>query len=105
MGEAAGRASDLVVLTSDNPRSEDPLLIMNDAMVGLQRTRTRYRVEADREKAIAIALDEGRAGDVVLLAGKGHETYQVMKDRVIDFDDWEVARRLLQDRGYGVETT
>ncbi len=105
MGEAAGRASDLVVLTSDNPRSEDPLLIMNDAMVGLQRTRTRYRVEADREKAIAIALDEARAGDVVLLAGKGHETYQVMKDRVIDFDDREVARRLLLDRGYGADTT
>jgi UDP-N-acetylmuramoyl-L-alanyl-D-glutamate--2,6-diaminopimelate ligase len=74
-------------------------------MVGLQRTRTRYRTEADREKAIAIALDEARAGDVVLLAGKGHETYQVMKDRVIDFDDREVARRLLLDRGYGADTT
>jgi UDP-N-acetylmuramoyl-L-alanyl-D-glutamate--2,6-diaminopimelate ligase len=103
MGEAAGRASDFVVLTSDNPRSEDPLLIMNDAMVGLQRTRTPYRVESDREKAVAIALDEARAGDIVLLAGKGHETSQVLKDRTLDFDDREVARRLLHDRGYTAE--
>jgi UDP-N-acetylmuramoyl-L-alanyl-D-glutamate--2,6-diaminopimelate ligase len=104
MGEAAGRASDFVVLTSDNPRSEDPLLIMNDAMVGLQRTRTPYRVESDREKAVAIALDEARAGDIVLLAGKGHETSQVLKDRTLDFDDREVARRLLHDRGYTAES-
>ncbi len=100
MGEAAGRAADFVVLTSDNPRSEDPLLIINDALVGLQRTRTPYKVEADRERAIAIALDEARTGDIVLLAGKGHETYQVMKDRTLDFDDRDVARRLLHDRGY-----
>ncbi len=100
MGEAAGRAADFVVLTSDNPRSEDPLLIINDALVGLQRTRTPYKVEADRERAIGIALDEARAGDIVLLAGKGHETYQVMKDKTLDFDDRDVARRLLHDRGY-----
>ena len=83
MGEAAGRAADFVVLTSDNPRSEDPLLIINDALVGLQRTRTPYKVEANRERAIGIALDEARAGDIVLLAGKGHETYQVMKDKTL----------------------
>jgi UDP-N-acetylmuramoyl-L-alanyl-D-glutamate--2,6-diaminopimelate ligase len=100
MGEAAGRAADFVVLTSDNPRSEDPLLIINDALVGLQRTRTPYKVEANRERAIGIALDEARAGDIVLLAGKGHETYQVMKDKTLDFDDRDVARRLLHDRGY-----
>jgi UDP-N-acetylmuramoyl-L-alanyl-D-glutamate--2,6-diaminopimelate ligase len=76
---------------------------MNDAMVGLQRTRTPYRVESDREKAVAIALDEARAGDIVLLAGKGHETSQVLKDRTLDFDDREVARRLLHDRGYTAE--
>jgi len=57
---------------------------MNDAMVGLQRTRTSYRMESEREKAIAIALDEARAGDIVLLAGKGHETSQVLKDRTLD---------------------
>lgn len=100
MGEAAGRASDFVILTSDNPRSEDPLLIINDALVGLQRTRTPYKVEADREKALAIALDEARAGDIVLLAGKGHETYQVLKDRTIDFDDRKMAANILRERGY-----
>src|SRR6202042_2888000 len=80
MGEAAGALSDLVVLTSDNPRSEDPLRIINDVVVGLQKVDAKYRVEPDREQALAIALEEARPGDVVLLAGKGHETTQVLKD-------------------------
>src|SRR6266851_4699823 len=101
MGEAAGRLSDIVVLTSDNPRSEDPLLIINDAIVGLQRTGTKFLVEPDRERAIEIALDQARPGDIVLLAGKGHETSQVLRDRTIDFDDREIARRMLHQRGYG----
>jgi UDP-N-acetylmuramoyl-L-alanyl-D-glutamate--2,6-diaminopimelate ligase len=101
MGEAAGRASDIVVLTSDNPRSEDPLLIINDAIVGAQRTKAKVLVEPDRQKAVEIALEEARSGDVVLLAGKGHETYQVLRDRTIDFDDREEARRILRRRGYG----
>ena len=101
MGEAAGRASAVVVLTSDNPRSEDPLLIINDVIVGVQRTKAKLRVEVDREKAIAVALDEARAGDTVLLAGKGHETYQVLRNRTIEFDDRAIARRFLSQRGYG----
>jgi UDP-N-acetylmuramoyl-L-alanyl-D-glutamate--2,6-diaminopimelate ligase len=101
MGEAAGRASDIVVLTSDNPRSEDPLLIINDAIVGAQRTKAKVLVEPDRQKAVEIALEEARSGDIVLLAGKGHETYQVLRDRTIDFDDREEARRILRRRGYG----
>ena len=101
MGEAAGRLSDLVVLTSDNPRSEDPLLIINDAIVGLQRTGTKFLVEPDREHAIEIALDEARAGDIVLLAGKGHETTQVLRERTIDFDDRQLARQMLRRRGFG----
>lgn len=101
MGEAAGRASDVVVLTSDNPRSEDPLLIINDAIVGLQRTPAKCLVEPDRQRAIEIALDQARPGDIVLLAGKGHETQQVMRDRTIAFDDREVARRILRKSGYG----
>lgn len=101
MGEAAGNLSDMVVLTSDNPRSEDPLRIINDVLVGLQKTGKKYRVEADRGKAIEIALDEAQPGDIVLLAGKGHETYQVLKEGTIDFDDREVARRKLRERGYG----
>ncbi len=101
MGEVAGNASDLVVLTSDNPRSEDPLRIINDVVVGLQKTKAKYVVEPDRAVAVEKALDEARPGDIVLLAGKGHETYQVLRDRTIDFDDREVARRLLRQRGYG----
>jgi UDP-N-acetylmuramoyl-L-alanyl-D-glutamate--2,6-diaminopimelate ligase len=101
MGEAAGRSSDIVILTSDNPRSEDPLLIINDAIVGVQRTNAKFLVEPDRERAIEIALDQARSGDIVLLAGKGHETSQVLRNRTIDFDDREMARRMLHKRGFG----
>jgi UDP-N-acetylmuramoyl-L-alanyl-D-glutamate--2,6-diaminopimelate ligase len=100
MGMAAGELSDLVVLTSDNPRSEDPLAIMTDALVGLNRFDTPHFAEPDRGKAIQIAFREAKAGDVVLLAGKGHETYQILKDRTIVFDDRETARRVLQSLGY-----
>ncbi|HTS77955.1 MAG TPA: UDP-N-acetylmuramoyl-L-alanyl-D-glutamate--2,6-diaminopimelate ligase [Bryobacteraceae bacterium] len=101
MGMAAAELSDFVVLTSDNPRSEDPLDIMNDAMVGIRRFDTPNVAEPDRGKAIRLALQEARAGDVVLLAGKGHETYQVLKDRTIDFDDRETAWAVLRSLGYG----
>ncbi|MGA2878365.1 MAG: UDP-N-acetylmuramoyl-L-alanyl-D-glutamate--2,6-diaminopimelate ligase [Bryobacteraceae bacterium] len=100
MAQAAAQASDYVVLTSDNPRSEDPLGIMNDALVGLRRFDTPHTIEPDRSKAIRAALVEARPGDIVILAGKGHETYQVLKDRVIHFDDREVARDVLRELGY-----
>ena len=100
MGEAAGSLSDLAILTSDNPRSEDPLLIMSDAMVGLQRTGKPYLAEEDRKVAIRRALEHAHEGDVVVLAGKGHETYQVLKDQTIHFDDHEVARQILRELGY-----
>ncbi len=99
MGMAAGELSDFVVLTSDNPRSEDPIAIMNDALVGLRRFDTPHVVEPDRAKAIRRALEEAAAGDAVLIAGKGHETYQVLKDRTIHFDDREVARGILKESG------
>ena len=100
MGMAAAELSDFVVLTSDNPRSEDPLAIMNDAMVGLRRFDTRHVAEPDRGKAIQLAIQEAEPGDVVLLAGKGHETYQILKDRTIHFDDRETAREVLRSFGY-----
>ena len=103
MGQAAAEASDFVVLTSDNPRSEDPLAIMNDALVGIRRKDVPHIVEPDRANAIARALKEAREGDIVILAGKGHETYQVLKERTIDFDDRVVARDVL--RGYGYHRT
>jgi UDP-N-acetylmuramoyl-L-alanyl-D-glutamate--2,6-diaminopimelate ligase len=103
MGEAAGRGSDFVVLTSDNPRSEDPVAIINDAVVGLQRTGVKYRVEPDRRKAIALAISEAQPGDIVLLAGKGHEKVQVTHDGPIPFDDLEVAREALRASGFECE--
>jgi UDP-N-acetylmuramoyl-L-alanyl-D-glutamate--2,6-diaminopimelate ligase len=103
MGQAAAEASDFVVLTSDNPRSEDPLAIMNDALVGIRRTDVPHIVEPDRASAIARALQEAREGDIVILAGKGHETYQVLKDRTTSFDDRAMARDVL--RGYGYHKT
>ena len=100
MGEAAGSLSDLVVLTSDNPRGEDPLRIINDVVVGLQKVNANYRIEPDREQALAAALEDARPGDIVLLAGKGHETYQVLARGTIEFDDREKAREILHRKGY-----
>jgi UDP-N-acetylmuramoyl-L-alanyl-D-glutamate--2,6-diaminopimelate ligase len=100
MGQAAAEKSDLVILTSDNPRSEDPLDIMNDALVGLRRYDTPHLIEPDRTTAIQRAIEQALPGDVVILAGKGHENYQVLKDRTIPFDDREVARKLLNSFGY-----
>ena len=101
MGEIAGRLSDLVILTSDNPRSEDPLNIMNDILVGLKRVDGRFLLEPDRAEAIAKTLKEARKGDIVLLAGKGHETRQTIGQDKIPFDDRVVAREVLRGMGYG----
>jgi UDP-N-acetylmuramoyl-L-alanyl-D-glutamate--2,6-diaminopimelate ligase len=105
MGQAAGRLSDFVVLTSDNPRSEDPLQIINDALVGLRRQDVKHLVEPDRTTAIRKAIAEASAGDIVVIAGKGHETYQVLKEGRIDFDDRETSRRILRAFGYGKQGT
>jgi UDP-N-acetylmuramoyl-L-alanyl-D-glutamate--2,6-diaminopimelate ligase len=100
MGEAAGAGSDFVVLTSDNPRSEDPIAIMNDALVGLQKSGAKYSLEPDRGKAIVFALQQATPGDIVLLAGKGHEKVQVTRQGAIPFDDVEVARGNLKAMGF-----
>jgi UDP-N-acetylmuramoyl-L-alanyl-D-glutamate--2,6-diaminopimelate ligase len=100
MGEVTGRLSDLTILSSDNPRTEDPLKIISDIIVGLQKTSGKYMIEPDREKAIGLAMDEARAGDIVLLAGKGHENYQILADKTLEFDDRDMARKALRERGY-----
>jgi len=105
MGEAAGKGSDFVVLTSDNPRSEDPLAIMNDAVVGLQKSAAKYTMEPDRRKAIALALHQAAPGDIVLLAGKGHEKVQTTREGTFPFDDVDVARETLKTMGYECQTT
>jgi UDP-N-acetylmuramoyl-L-alanyl-D-glutamate--2,6-diaminopimelate ligase len=101
MGEAAGRNTQLVVLTSDNPRSEDPSQIIGDVVVGLQKANANYRIEPDREKALELILREAKPGDLVLLAGKGHENTQILHDRTIEFDDRKMARKTLRALGYG----
>jgi UDP-N-acetylmuramoyl-L-alanyl-D-glutamate--2,6-diaminopimelate ligase len=103
MGEAAGRGSDFVVLTSDNPRSEDPLAIMNDALVGLQHSGAEYVMEPDRNAAIKFALKKAAPGDIVLIAGKGHEKVQITRQGSVPFDDVEVARNQLHAAGYACE--
>ena len=92
MGQAAGEESDFVVLTSDNPRSEEPLDILQQILPGLATTRTKYIVEPDRAAAIFQAIRMANDNDVVLLAGKGHEKVQILRDRTMPFDDAEVAR-------------
>ncbi len=95
MGRAAGEGSDLVVLTSDNSRSEDPQAILDQAFAGVRETGTRCIVEVDRTKAIAVAIGNASPGDIVLLAGKGHEKVQIYADRTLPFDDVAVAAEIL----------
>jgi UDP-N-acetylmuramoyl-L-alanyl-D-glutamate--2,6-diaminopimelate ligase len=98
MGEIASRFADAIVLTSDNPRSESPAAIVSEIRAGIVR-RTPVTVELDRRKAIARALAETRAGDVVVVAGKGHETTQQFAERALPFDDREVVANELRRLG------
>ncbi|MEZ0238843.1 MAG: UDP-N-acetylmuramoyl-L-alanyl-D-glutamate--2,6-diaminopimelate ligase [Methylophilaceae bacterium] len=95
MGEAASRLADKVIVTSDNPRHEDPASIINEVIAGMSGD---YHVEADRAAAIDRAIGDARPGDVVLIAGKGHEDYQDIGGIKLPFDDREVARRMLECR-------
>lgn len=96
MGRLAGQYGDVVIATSDNPRSEDPLAILAEIEVGLKESGKAYEIIADRRRAIGRAISLAGPEDVVIIAGKGHETYQVLKDKTIDFDDREVARELIR---------
>ncbi|HEV2826532.1 MAG TPA: UDP-N-acetylmuramoyl-L-alanyl-D-glutamate--2,6-diaminopimelate ligase [Pyrinomonadaceae bacterium] len=98
MGEAAGSLSDVVILTSDNPRTEDPEKILADAEIGIQKTGKPYRKIADRREAIHEAIAQARSNDLVLIAGKGHEDYQIIGREVFHFDDKEIAREALAER-------
>jgi UDP-N-acetylmuramoyl-L-alanyl-D-glutamate--2,6-diaminopimelate ligase len=98
MGEESARYSDLVIATSDNPRSEDPLLILNDIRVGLDRVGKPYELIVDRREAIMRAVSKAKPRDIILIAGKGHETYQILASGKIHFDDREVARQALEER-------
>jgi UDP-N-acetylmuramoyl-L-alanyl-D-glutamate--2,6-diaminopimelate ligase len=97
MGRAAGEGSDLVVLTSDNPRSEEPSAIIAEALAGVKETGTRCLVEEDRSHAIRLAIGAAREGDIVLIAGKGHEKVQILSHGTIPFDDVAVAADVLKE--------
>jgi UDP-N-acetylmuramoyl-L-alanyl-D-glutamate--2,6-diaminopimelate ligase len=96
MGKAAGEGSDLVILTSDNPRGEDPEAILAEALAGVKETAAECWVEPDRATAIAKAIHAAKPGDIVLIAGKGHEKVQILKEGPTPFDDVEVAAEVLR---------
>ena len=102
MGRISSALADLTVVTSDNPRTEKPKTILNDILAGIPKGRTQGKnrtvlVQEDRRKAIRLALTRAGRGDLVLIAGKGHETYQIIGDRKTHFDDREEARKVLTD--------
>jgi UDP-N-acetylmuramoyl-L-alanyl-D-glutamate--2,6-diaminopimelate ligase len=101
MGQAAGAGSGFVVATSDNPRSEDPKAILAEIEPGLKASGVHYTIEPDRAAAISLALSAAKPGDVVLLAGKGHEKEQILAGHTIPFDDAEIALSALANLGYG----
>lgn len=105
MGSIAAQYADVVIATSDNPRSEDPELILDDVEEGIRaalanRPTVEFRRITDRAAAIHAAIETAVAGDVILIAGKGHETYQILRDKTIDFDDHKVASAALREK-YG----
>lgn len=100
MGKIAGQFSDYVILTSDNPRSEDPEKIISEIENGIKNLschRNNYTKIVDREKAIKKSIELAGKDDIVLIAGKGHENYQIIGNKRLDFDDKEVARKFLEN--------
>jgi UDP-N-acetylmuramoyl-L-alanyl-D-glutamate--2,6-diaminopimelate ligase len=99
MGEIAGSYSDRVFVTTDNPRSEDPIRIMNEIEKGIKKSNSiQYESVVNREEAIYKAIKMASTNDVVIIAGKGHETYQIFKDETIEFDDKEIARKAILNK-------
>lgn len=98
MGNIASDIADIAIITSDNPRSEDPDAIIKEILEGVESgNRSRVRVNADRKSAISEAVKMAHAGDIIVIAGKGHEDYQILADRTIHFDDREVVREILRE--------
>ena len=95
MGHIAGKLADLTIITSDNPRTEEPMAIIRDILPGIAGAEDKYIVEPDRRGAIALAMGRAAAGDVIVLCGKGHETYQEIGDKTIPMDKREIVRSLL----------
>ncbi|WP_432409456.1 UDP-N-acetylmuramoyl-L-alanyl-D-glutamate--2,6-diaminopimelate ligase [Wukongibacter sp. M2B1] len=96
MGKIAYDLSDYAIITNDNPRTEDPEKIVSDIMEGIGPDKEKYEIVMDRKEAIRRAIERARKDDIILIAGKGHETYQIINDEVFDFDDKEVALEFLK---------
>ena len=98
MGEVSGNLADLTIITSDNPRFEDPLLIINDIKIGARKTEGTFVEIVDRKKAIAYAIHHARQGDLIILAGKGHEDYQEIRGVKYPMDEREIIQDILAER-------
>ncbi len=99
MGEMTASLSDFSVVTSDNPRTEDPISIIRDIEAGMTAYKDKYTVVPNRREAIRYAMEIAREGDVIILAGKGHETYQILKDETIDFDERAIVKEIFKNAG------
>lgn len=97
MGKIAQKYSDLAIITSDNPRYEEPNEIIKDILIGIDKNKENYIVIVDRKDAIKEAIQSAKEGDIVLIAGKGHENYQIIKDEIVEFDDKLIAKEILNN--------
>lgn len=99
MGEVSGRLADLTIITSDNPRFEEPMDIIADIREGILRTEGEFVEIPDRKEAIAFAIEQGEEGDIIVLAGKGHEDYQEIKGVKYPMDERVLIEEILKERG------
>ena len=102
MGEISGRIADFTIITSDNPRTEEPSRILADIEEGIKNTGGKYIVIEDRTEAIRYAMDNAMKDDIIVLSGKGHETYQIFKDKTIHYDEREIVENILREAGESV---
>ena len=98
MGETAAKLADLVVVTSDNPRDEDPKDIMTDILTGVMKAQGEYVTVADRKEAIRYCINNARVGDVIVLAGKGHENYQEIRGKKFPMDERQMIIDIVQEK-------
>ena len=99
MGEVSGRLADLSIITSDNPRFEEPEAIIDDIITGIKKTDGKYLAIIDRREAIAYTIDHGEPGDIIVLAGKGHEDYQEIEGKKYPMDERVIIAEYLAQRG------
>ena len=98
MGEVSGKLADLTIITSDNPRFEEPQDIIEDIKTGIQKTDGKYVEICDRKEAIAYAIEHGEPGDIIVLAGKGHEDYQEIRGKKYPMDERVLIQEILDER-------